>query len=138
MTTAIFSNQIRQKYRSLAKLVKKLPEKDSEKSWQELRTSFRTPLSEEEGALEKRLANADSRESFLKMITPHHNPAKGGRWVYKDGKQVKGQAGTRTDSNGNVHTNWDGKNLDPCSVKQHNQQLKRAGFLNNSHAKGYF
>jgi len=32
---------------------------------------------------------------------------------------------------GTTVSNWDGKNLDPCSVKRHNSQLRRAGFMNN-------
>ncbi|CAJ1969480.1 unnamed protein product [Cylindrotheca closterium] len=129
--------QIRQKYRSLNKLVKKLPENDMEKSLHELRTSFRKALGETE-SVETRLQDADNRISFLQMITPKDKPAKGGTWVYKDGKRIEGGSGTRFDANGNVHSNWDGKNLDPCSVKRHNQQLNRVGFLNNQHAKGYF
>jgi len=35
-------------------------------------------------------------------------------------------------------TNWDGNNMDPCSMKRHFGGLKRAGFQNNSHAKGMF
>eukprot|EP00980_Cylindrotheca_fusiformis_P008571 scaffold1820_cov129-Cylindrotheca_fusiformis.AAC.12 len=129
-------NQVRQKYRSLAKLVKRLPEKEIEKGWEELRTSFRTPLRE---PIEDRLKEADKRMGFLRMITPKDKPAKGGTWVYRNGKLVEGQSsGSRIDMNGRVVSNFDGKNLDPCSVKRHNQQLKRAGFLNNQHAKGYF
>ncbi|KAL3944594.1 MAG: hypothetical protein SGBAC_001306 [Bacillariaceae sp.] len=129
--------QIRQKYRSLNKLVKKLPENDIDKGLHELRTTFRKALSESE-SVEARLQDADKRISFLQMITPKDKPAKGGKWVYKNGKRIGGESGTRFDRNGKVHSNWDGKNMDPCSVKRHNQQLNRAGFLNNQHAKGYF
>lgn len=137
MTTIPAAQQVRQKYRSLAKLVKRLPEKEADKGRQELRTSFRSPSGQSD-SLDKRLKDADKRISFLRMITPKDKPAKGGTWVYKDGKRLEGLAGTRIDKNGKVHSNWDGKNLDPCSVKLHNQQLQRAGFLNNQHAKGYF
>ena len=34
------------------------------------------------------------------------------------------------------HTNWNGSNLDPDSVRRHYQGLKRAGFRDNTHAKG--
>jgi hypothetical protein len=137
MTATSAAHQVRQKYRSLAKLVKKLPENDLDKGWQELRTSFRKSLGQND-SLEKRLKDADKRLVFLRMITPKDKPAKGGTWVYKNGKRVEGQAGARFDNNGKVHSNWNGKNLDPCSVKRHNQQLQRVGFLNNQHAKGYF
>lgn len=132
------SNQVRQKYRDLAKLVKRLPDNTLEKSLDELRTAFRKPLKDGE-SLEARLQAADDRMSFLRIITPKETTSnQGGRWVYKDGQRLEGQTATSRDSSGKVHTNWDGKNLDPCSVKRHNQQLKRAGFVNNSHAKGIF
>jgi hypothetical protein len=62
----------------------------------------------------------------------------GGRWVYKDGERLAVEHGTIRDSKGRVVSNWDGNNLDPESVKRHRQQLKRAGFVNNQHAKGIF
>lgn len=60
------------------------------------------------------------------------------RWVYtKDGAiQVEGKGTVR--DGGRVLSNWDGQNMDPCSVSKHNGQLKRMGFLNNLHAKGLF
>jgi hypothetical protein len=66
-------------------------------------------------------------------------------FVYKDGQRyevgastVDGEVTLRDNAGGRVHTNWDGKNLDPDSVRRHKQQLKRAGFVNNLHAKGIF
>ena len=71
--------------------------------------------------------------SFLRMITPKERASRtAGTWVYKDGERLEHAGGTLRDSNG------DGKNLDPDSVKRHKHQLKRAGFVNNAHAKGYF
>ena len=59
--------------------------------------------------------------------------------MYKDGQRLESDAtGTLRDAKGRVVSNWDGKNLDPCSVKIHKQQLHRAGFVNNHHAKGVF
>ena len=127
-----------QKYRSLAKLVQKLP-KGQENGWKELRSTFRKPLAAGE-SLDDRLKAADDRIAFLKMITPKERStsSSGGRWIYKDGKRVDVSEGTARDSKGRVISNWDGNNLDPCSVKRHNHQLKRAGFANNAHAKGFF
>jgi hypothetical protein len=63
----------------------------------------------------------------------------GGRWVYKDGKRLAcEEGGTLRDANGRVVSNWSGKNMDPDSIKRHKQQLNRAGFVNNGHAKGVF
>ncbi|KAL3934937.1 MAG: hypothetical protein SGARI_003173, partial [Bacillariaceae sp.] len=132
---------VRRKYRSLARLVNRLPEDKADESWKELRSAFRSPLAAQE-TVDQRLKRADERITFLKMITP--KPAsqelgKGGRWVYRDGKVVKGaSSGTKRDQNGKVISNWDGKNMDPENVKRHNQHLKRLGYRNNAHAKGIF
>jgi hypothetical protein len=134
---------VKQKYRSLGRLINRLPEATGsssicpEKSWEQLREAFREPLKADE-SVDDRIKKADERISFLRMITP--KPPKdslSGRWVYKNGKRVEGNSGSR-DNKGRVTTNWDGKNLDPDSVKQHNYQLKRMGFRNNAHAKGFF
>lgn len=143
---------VRQKYRCLGRLVNRLPETTKkgslgpEDGWKQLRQSFREPLKDGE-SLDSRLQQADDKASFLRMITPStantnkncNSSSKAGRWVYKDGKQIplEGNAPVR-DKNGRVISNWDGKNLDPCSVKQHNYQLKRMGFRDNAHAKGIF
>jgi hypothetical protein len=91
--------------------------------------------------VEDRIARADERLSFLRMITPKARSSGGasggGRWVYRDGKRVEGGGMTR-DSNGKVISNWDGKNLDPENVQRHNYHLKKLGFRNNAHAKGIF
>ena len=128
---------VRQKYKVLAQLVKRLPEKSQSKSLQELRASFRATIANGE-SLETRLAKADERISFLRILTPKtKNLNQGGRWIYKDGKRVDlGEATTRDGKR--VVSSYDGKNLDPESVKRHNQQLRRAGFVNNTHAKGIF
>ncbi|MGK3740021.1 MAG: hypothetical protein ACI8RD_004155 [Bacillariaceae sp.] len=177
MSSAINSSVVRQKYRSMCRLIKRLPEESNnqESYWSQIRTSFREPLGVNETALEDRIKKADDRLSFLKMITPkldHIHPSSsssnnsateggvqgdddntttattnggggsfgGGRWVYKNGERIEisGSSSTVRDSKGRVISNWDGKNLDPDSVKQHNHQLKRMGYLNNSHAKGIF
>ena len=131
------SLQIRQKYKILAQLVKRLPNSKQNQGWEELRKSFRTPLQQGE-SLEDRLKKADERASFLRIVTPKDRPTNdSGRYVYRNGKLVNGSAVQR-DANGRVVSNWDGSNLDPESVKRHNQQLRRAGFVNNAHAKGIF
>lgn len=130
---------IRQKYKTLARLVSRLENaKTKEHGWKELRTSFRRPLGEGE-SMDDRMKSADARESFLRVITPKERPMnQSGRWIYKDGKRVEGGEGTKRDANGKVVSSFDGKNLDPEAVTRHNQQLKRAGFMNNAHAKGFF
>mmetsp|Transcript_5073 Transcript_5073/g.12844 ORF Transcript_5073/g.12844 Transcript_5073/m.12844 type:complete len:198 (-) Transcript_5073:169-762(-) len=73
---------VRQKYRSLGRMVRKLPEENpysrssrscnqltADKGWEQLRGGFRKPVSPSE-TLERRLKNADDKIAFLKMITP--------------------------------------------------------------------
>ena len=136
------SAKARYLYRELFHMVKSMPgESQRSNALAELRTSFRdtnTALS-----MEERLKKAEERISFLRITLPQtkrrRNHGDGnGTWVYKDGKRLQNEGGTLRDDKGRVHTNWDGNNLDPCSVKRHNVSLKRAGFVNNAHAKGIF
>ncbi|VEU33342.1 unnamed protein product [Pseudo-nitzschia multistriata] len=145
---------VRQSYRSLLRLVHRLPEASSpaslspEESLRSLRSAFRTPLAPGE-SVGDRLEEAESKRSFLKMVTPRERPSSSRRteegaspsrvWVYRNGERLERDGASRVrDKNGRVVSNWDGKNLDPDSVKQHNYQLKRMGFRNNAHAKGIF
>ena len=106
----------------------------------EIRTSFRDTSSTL--SLEERLKRAQDRASFLRISMPQYGKRlrgnHSGTWVYKDGQTLENVNGTLRGNNGRVHSNWDGKNLDPCSVKRHKHGLRRAGFVNNLHAKGFF
>ena len=75
----------------------------------------------------------DSRVAFLRMTTTRRRPNAGQtgatRTVYGGDGTVREKA---------KYTNWDGANMDPDSVARHNHSLKRAGFRDNAHAKGFF
>jgi len=135
-SAAATATAVRTVYRELLRLSKGTPAQV-----EELRTSFRRPLDPGETA-QLRLKDAESRLSFLRMTTPktkrQTEKTGGGTWVYREGQRLKAEKGTLRDSSGRVVANWDGKNLDPESIKRHRQQLKRMGFVNNSHAKGFF
>lgn len=140
-STTSATQRVRHAYRSLARLVERLPDSKKQTAVRdEMRTGFRAPLGADE-TLDSRLKTAGEKIAFLRIITPagtNQSSGGGGRWVYKNGKRMEdGDTKTR-DGGGKVHSNWDGKNMDPCSVKRHTQQLKRAGFANNLHAKGIF
>jgi hypothetical protein len=129
---------VRAAYRELAHIVKQIPEKDRGKSFEELRRSFRQPLVATE-PLEQRLKKADDRAAFLRISTVKVKPrGQAGRWVYKDGERLTSVNGTIRNAKGRVISNWDGRNLDPDSVTKHRKLLNRAGFVNNTHAKGIF
>mmetsp|Transcript_8465 Transcript_8465/g.22906 ORF Transcript_8465/g.22906 Transcript_8465/m.22906 type:complete len:141 (-) Transcript_8465:154-576(-) len=133
------ASTVRQSYRMLAQLIRRLPnESHQRQGMQELRSKFRKPLQDGE-TIDLRLQEATDRASYLRIMTPKdRKTSSGGRWIYKDGKRLEASGGKVRDAKGKVISNWDGKNLDPDHVKQHNYQLKRAGFRNNAHAKGFF
>ena len=111
----------------------------------ELRNGFRKPLSPDE-TIGERMKLGHSKLSFLR-ITTRVKPRKESneqeqsiekKWVYKDGQKFESINGTIRDPKGRVLSSFDGKNLDPESVTRHRKLLKRAGFVNNQHAKGIF
>lgn len=132
----VVASSIRHVYRELLHLSKQ--QQHQQQSLQELRTKFREPLLHSE-TTETHLEEAQKRLSFLRITTTKVKPrGQAGRWVYKDGERFEHVDGTLRNDKGRVHTNWDGKNLDPESVSYHFKNLKRAGFVNNLHAKGIF
>lgn len=134
-SSAVKAYTIRKVYRELARLIKVTP--DATKSQKMLQTGFREPS---EKSVEQRLEVAEQKLSFLRMTTVKTRPSgQSGRWIYKDGEKLQSDAGgTMRDSKGRVISNFDGNNMDPESVTRHRKSLKRAGFVNNEHAKGVF
>lgn len=128
----------RKVYRDLFHLIRQ--QSNNTPLLQELREKFRGPLDDNE-TMEQRLKDAESRLSLLRMKSKksQQRGKSAGRWVYRNGERLEAdEEGTIRDSKGKVVSNWNGKNLDPESVKLHRQQLRRAGFVNNTHAKGLF
>mmetsp|Transcript_19291 Transcript_19291/g.25041 ORF Transcript_19291/g.25041 Transcript_19291/m.25041 type:complete len:137 (+) Transcript_19291:63-473(+) len=81
----------------------------------------------------------EDKVAFVRMQTPKLQRQQSGRTriVYgKDGTKHVNCLGTLPEKA--RWTNWDGKNMDPDSVARHHHTLKRAGFVNNAHAKGFF
>ncbi|KAL3769801.1 hypothetical protein ACHAWU_010309 [Discostella pseudostelligera] len=132
-------------YRSLAKLVSRLPEKQRTGAWNQLREGFRRHADETSPEkIAQLIHEAGEKIAFLRIVTPKPMPGKNNtqsgitRWVYRSsGEKDAGGHGTKRKT-GMVVSNFDGNNLDPCSVTRHNHQLKRMGFVNNLHAKGLF
>lgn len=137
-SSAVTASSVRKIYRELVRLVKVTP--DAEKSLPMLQAGFREPLRPSESTAEQRMQEAQKRLSFLRMTTVKTRPSgQSGRWIYKDGEKLQSdEGGTVRDAKGRVVSNWDGKNMDPDSVKRHKRSLNRAGFVNNAHAKGVF
>ena len=149
-------------YRNLTRLIQNIPSKQEKiQHLQTLRSTYDTNATiQEEDKINACIKEAGEKIAYLRIITPKSSRTGSGtakaassddttsdtgtkRFIYtKDGVvEVDGNGrgvGTKRDSNGRVISNWDGKNMDPCSVKTHNSQLKRMGFANNLHAKGIF
>ena len=134
-------------YRSLARLVSRLPEKQRPGAWNQLREGFRRNTDESSPEkIAQLLHEAGEKIAFLRIVTPKkvvsgnttNNQSGITRWVYRSsGEKDAAGKGTKRKT-GMVVSNFDGNNLDPCSVTRHNSQLKRMGFVNNLHAKGLF
>ena len=130
-------DRVRHAYRTLARLIQRLPEKQVDMARKQLRSDFRRDSRQGE-TINDRIQRAGEQIAYLRIVTPKERPSnQSGRWIYKDGQRIEGGKGSKR-AGDRVHSNWDGKNLDPCSVKRHVQGLKRAGFRNNLHAKGIF
>ena len=127
-------------YRTLARLVGSLPESKQVASLSQLREGYRSNADAPEEDVQDLIKEAGKKIAFMRITTPkRRRTGQDGttRWVYQSGgEKQEGTGSTRVSSK--VHTNWDGNNLDPCSVKRHSQHLKRMGFANNLHAKGLF
>lgn len=141
-------------YRSLVRLIRNLPsEKEKTNNLNTLRSTYHANASlKDNDKIQECIKQAGEKIAFLRIVTPKRSKSSSSpssesksakkRFIYtKDGVVELGEnneGGTLRDSAGRVVSNWDGKNLDPCSVKTHNAQLKRMGFMNNLHAKGIF
>ena len=87
---------IRQLYKELIIVSKRLPAEQQAATLQEIRTTFRQHVNETDPAvIEKLVKQANSRLSFLKMITPKPITKQSGSqsfYVNKEGKLVEGHA----------------------------------------------
>jgi hypothetical protein len=126
-------------------------------------TATTTKQATKNDTIESRYQNGMNRFAFLRMNARQYKPrtynhtamsnsntngsttATNGteRFIYKNGKRYPlhsiAQDGTvRNNQRGYVVSPYDGKNLDPQAVTRHRNNLKRAGFINNAHAKGMF
>lgn len=127
---------------------------------QQIRDEFRQPILNDTtgstSSIESRYQYGINRFSFLRMNTiqykprTHNNNSNNSgtetgteRYIYKNGQRfalhsIQEDGTLRNNQRGYVISPYDGKNLDPQSVTRHRQSLKRAGFINNLHAKGMF
>ena len=119
-------------YKNMLKLARTLPEPKRASSVVEIRRQFREHKEISADEIEKLLEKANSSLGYLKIIAPRSKVGTGQqtgvtRIVFGSQDKVR-----------KAVSNWTGSNMDPDSVKRHYQGLKRAGFTNNSSAKGIF
>mmetsp|Transcript_17876 Transcript_17876/g.25444 ORF Transcript_17876/g.25444 Transcript_17876/m.25444 type:complete len:140 (+) Transcript_17876:69-488(+) len=131
-------------YRNLATLIRRLPKDQQPAALSQLRNGFRKNANEKQAdVVSDLLVEAEKKASFLRIVTPMKQTTttnNGGitTYVYKKNGEIVEENARGRDRKSRVHTNWDGRNMDPCAVKRHNAGLRRAGFVNNTHAKGIF
>uniref|UniRef100_A0A7S2HLR1 Uncharacterized protein n=1 Tax=Helicotheca tamesis TaxID=374047 RepID=A0A7S2HLR1_9STRA len=133
-------------YRTLHKLIRRLPTPQQPSSLQQLRQTYKANATVPPSQIQPLLEEAGKKIAYLRIITPKDkwrgdskSQSAETRWVYNGkGEKIQDGVGTPSHQKGKVHSNWSGGNMDPCSVKRHKQQLSRAGFVNNLHAKGLF
>ena len=124
-------------YRAFLRVVAAMPKQQRGAAVQQARSElafFRDVADPAEAA---RLVDAfDGRIAYLRMTTPRRPASQKGRTsnVYRNGEKV--DAARERDKA--KWSNWDGSNMDPDSVARHNRSLRRAGFRDNAHAKGFF
>lgn len=126
-------------YRAFLRVVAAMPAGGRGAAVQQARSElafFRDVSDKAEAA---RLVDAfDGRIAYLRMTQPRRPLAQTGRTrlVFRNGKKVEAPHGAERDKA--KWSNWDGGNMDPDSVSRHNRSLRRAGFRDNAHAKGFF
>lgn len=119
-------------YKNLLKLAKSLPLKTRQDSILKIKAEFRKHSHEvNPDEVHKLIKHAESTLGYLKIVTPKSSSSQSGRT-----KIIFGTADNLTTTK--AVSNWTGNNMDPDAVKRHYQGLKRAGYRNNSEAKGGF
>jgi hypothetical protein len=119
-------------YKNMLKLAKSLPPEKKASAITTIRQEFRSHSQEDNNeVVHKLLKKAESSLGYMKIISPHIKAKQSGvttiRFSSEEGKVTS-----------KAYSNWTGSNMDPDSVKRHYNSLKRAGFQDNSHAKGIF
>lgn len=127
------SNQVFSVYRNLIRYAKNLSTSQQKiETLAKIKSEFRLHRNEQNvEKIQEMIKKAESSLSYLKIITPKRF---GGQQGYT--KITFGE--NKIQDGGRAVSNWTGNNMDPDSVKRHYVGLKRAGFRDNSHAKGYF
>ena len=102
-------------YRSLARLVRQLPDKQQLGAWKEMREGYRKNAKETSpDKISHLIEEAGKKIAFLRIVTPKKATNQSGvtRWVYRSSgeKDANGRATMRKTRQ--VVSNFDGNNLD--------------------------
>lgn len=120
-------------YRNLLKYAQSLPKTSRNDTISKIKQQFRANASETSPEkLNELLQHANSSLGYLKIVTPRKMKDQQGHTTIVFGSNSNEPKSSKAVSN------WTGKNMDPDSVKRHFNSLNRAGFKNNTDAKGFF
>lgn len=120
-------------YRNLLKLARNLPAAKRVDTIEQIKGGFRDGKNiSDPDEIHAMLERARSTIGYLKIVTPR-SPA-----THVQTGKTKTVFGEEGYQRGRAVSNWTGNNMDPDSVKRHQQNLSRAGFKNNAHMKGIF
>jgi len=127
------SSNVLSVYKKMLKLARLLPVTQRASSLAEIRTQFRAHKETGADDVARLLEKANSSLGYLKILTPRNRqqatPQSGATKIVFGSSDAGGRKAV---------TNWTGSNMDPDSVRRHQNNLKRAGFRGNKDAKGVF
>ena len=125
-------------FRSLVRVARDMPASQREEALAAARWELDANRAvADAGEVAKLVGAFESRVGYLRMMTPRRSGAQAGA-----SRVVYGADGTKTavgTARGKAaHSQFTGGNLDPDAISRHNHTLRRAGFRDNAHAKGFF
>ena len=125
-------------FRAFLRVARDMSAPEQGKALSAVRAELRANRGVAEAGEVARLVEAfEGRVAYLRMTTPRRaRQQRGASRVIYGADGSKKTVGTARDKA--AYSNFDGSNLDPDAVARHNHTLRRAGFRDNAHAKGFF
>eukprot|EP00744_Colponema_vietnamica_P021500 GILI01030738.1.p1 GENE.GILI01030738.1~~GILI01030738.1.p1 ORF type:complete len:154 (-),score=19.03 GILI01030738.1:51-461(-) len=124
------SSSVLTTYRQILKLCRRLPLDRRASAFEEARTTFRTNKNvSDPKEIEELLKTAESKMSFMKMITPRpagiHVEENAGYYIYRGGEILNANAPREKKAG---FSNWYAGNIDPADLARHKRLLDRQHF----------
>ncbi|KAL0477894.1 hypothetical protein AKO1_012661 [Acrasis kona] len=114
-------------YRNLIKQAQYLPSEKRISATTQIKKEFRENKSNHEDT-QRLLKNAESRLSFMKMMSPRRTEQKsmGSTFVIREGKLIEA---TPQQADKASHSNWGAGNVNPDEIEKHHRLLRRQNFM---------